>query len=139
MIDCQGFHVMQTTRPLGISAAATVVRWGARLLSAAILLFWGWFLVAHLLGDAARPSRPLHLTDSAILTAMVVSLVGLAVAWKWELLGGALTLAAVAAGAFLNWGVLSFPGTLIPVAAAMFVACGWMSGRARNTQADRPQ
>jgi len=117
---------MQTTRPLGTSAAAPLVRWGARLLSAAILLFWGWFLIAHLFGEEARPSRPLAWEDSAILTALVASLVGLAVAWKWELLGGALTLAAVSICAFFNWGVLAFPGTLIPVAAVMFVASWWL-------------
>src|SRR5262245_11726205 len=103
LTDRSEFHAMQTSRPLGTSKAAPVVRWGARILSVPILLFWGWFLLAHLFGDGGRPSRPLGLKDHAILTAVVVSLVGLAVAWKWELLGGALTLAAVSACAFVNW------------------------------------
>jgi len=36
------------------SASPTItigVRWGARILSAWILLFWGFFIVAHLVGD----------------------------------------------------------------------------------------
>jgi hypothetical protein len=117
---------MQTTRPIEIHAALPVVRWGARILSAAILLFWGWFLIAHLFGDGGRPSRPLVWTDFAILSTLVVSLVGLAVAWRWELVGGMVTLAALFACAVFNWRVLVFPGTLIAVAGVMFFACGWM-------------
>lgn len=131
-IDCKGFHAMQTTRPLGIYSAAPVVLWGARILSVPILLFWGWFLIAHLFGEEGRPSRPLVAKDYAILTGVVVSLVGLAVAWKWELPGAALTLAAVSAGAFVNWRLLTFPGTLIPVAAVMFLTYWWMSRPPRN-------
>lgn len=128
---------MQTTQPL--KTAATVVRWGARLLSAGILLFWGWFLIAHLVahlaGEGALPSR-LVSSDTVVLTAVVVSLVGLAVAWKWELAGGAMTLAAVLIGALFNWRVVGVtsPYILIPFTAAMFVTCWWMNrGAAAST------
>jgi hypothetical protein len=114
------------------------VRWGARILSVAILLFWGWFLIAHLFGEEGRPSRPPVWQDYVGLTALVVSLVGLAIAWKWELAGGALTLAAVAVGAFINWQVLVFPYALIWFAAVLFLACGWMSRARRNDPAARP-
>jgi hypothetical protein len=123
---------MQTTQPIEIHAALPVVRWGARVLSAAILLVWGWFLIAHLFGDGGRPSRPLVWTDFAILTTLVVSLLGLAVAWKWELVGGALTLAAIAACAVFNWRVLVFPGTLIAVAGVMFLASAWLRSGVRG-------
>jgi hypothetical protein len=129
---------MQPTRPLGTHPALPFVRWGARILSVPILLFWGWFLIAHLVGDAARPSRPLVPSDTVLLAAVVVSLVGLAVAWKWELLGGTLTLAAVAVGGFINWQVLVFPYALIWVAALLFLACGWLSRARRNDPAARP-
>jgi len=125
---------MQPKQPLGITTAATSLRWGARILSALILLFWGWFLVAHLIGDAGRPSRPLAIHDYVGLTALVVSLVGLAVAWKWELAGGTLTLAAVLVGAFVNWQSLAFPGTLISVAAVTFLAGWWLSRGPRRDQ-----
>jgi uncharacterized RDD family membrane protein YckC len=39
-----------------------------------------------------------------------------------------LTLAAVAIAAVANWRVLAFRGTLIPIAAAMFVASWWLTG-----------
>jgi hypothetical protein len=108
------------------------VRWGARILSVPILLFWGWFLIAHLFGDAAPPSRPLVWADAVVLTAMVVSLVGLVVAWKWELMGGSLTLLALSVGALFTWQILAGPYTLIVVAAMLFLACGWMSRARRN-------
>ena len=104
-----------------------VVRWGARILSALILLFWGYFILAHLVGDEGRSSRPLTTNDYASLTAMVISLIGLGVAWKWELIGAAMTLAAVVIGAVLNWRALASPGALIPLAASLFLLCWWMS------------
>lgn len=107
------------------------MRWGARMLSVPILLFWGFMLIAHVVGDEGRPSRPLVWGDYAILTALVASLVGLAVAWKWEPLGAALTLAAVLACAFINWRVLVFPGTLIPIAGLLFLSSTILN-RTRN-------
>ena len=104
-------------------------------MSVLFLLFWGFFLRAHLIGEEGHPSRPLNTNDYIGLASIVVSLVGLAVAWKWELTGGAMTLVAVLIGAVVNWRVLGFPGTLIPIAAVMFLSCWWMS-RARLEQLD---
>lgn len=108
---------------------AIVIRWSARLLSALILAFWGFLLIGHLLGDAGRASRPLTPTDYVILSAMVLSLIGLVVAWKWELTGGLITLGAVSVNALINWRVLIFPGTLIPIAAALFLLSWWLTRR----------
>src|SRR5262245_29741815 len=107
--------------------ATTVVRWGARILSILILLFWGFLMVGHLVGEEGRPSRPLTPSDFILLPAMMVSLIGLAVAWKWEVTGAAVTLLAVLIGAVVNWRVLVFPGTLIPIVACLFLWCRWMN------------
>ena len=113
--------------------ATIVIRWSARLLSALILAFWGFLLVAHLLGDAGRSSRPLTPLDYAILSAMVLSLIGLVMAWRWELTGALLTLGAVLVNGLINWRVLIFPGALVPIAAALFL-CSWcLTRRARAT------
>jgi hypothetical protein len=106
--------------------SATTSRWGARVLSSAILLFWGFFLVAHLVGDEGRSSRPLAWNDYFILATLGLSLAGLALAWKWELAGSLVTLAAVGACAAVNWRVLIFPGTLIPIAAVLYLASWWI-------------
>ncbi len=103
------------------------VRRSARIISALILLFWSFFIVAHLVGEEGRSSRPLMTSDYVSLTAMVISLAGLAVAWKWENIGAAITLGAVLVGAILNWRSLVFPGSLTPLAAFLFLICWWMS------------
>jgi hypothetical protein len=115
-----------------LSLSATASWWGARILSGLILLIWGFFLVAHAVGTAGSPSRPLVWNDYAILATLVVSLVGLALAWKWELPGAAITLVAIGACAALNWRVLLFPGTLILVAAVLFLSSWWASSTARH-------
>jgi len=114
-----------------LPSIATVVRRLARILSALILLFWSFFIVAHLVGDEGRSSRPLTTSDYISLTTMVVSIAGLGVAWKWEFIGAALTLVAVFIGAFANWRSLNFPGALIPLAAGLFLLC-WRLGRTRE-------
>ena len=107
----------------------TLVRWSARVLSSLIVLFYGFFLVAHLVGDEGRPSRPLIWNDYVILATLVVSLLGLLMAWKWELVGAAITLFAILICAVANWQVLVFPGTLIPISALLFSLSWWMRRR----------
>ena len=71
------------------------------------------------------------------LTLMVIWLLGLAVAWKWELAGGLLTLAAILISAsFINCGVLEGLGILPPIAALLFVLCWGMSGQAQQEKRD---
>jgi len=100
---------------------AMIVLWSARILTGVVLCFWGFFIIAHLLGDDGAPSRPLAFSDYAILSMMAVSLLGLGVALKWERIGAPLALVGVAAGAVFNWRVLLFPTALIPLAAVLFV------------------
>jgi len=65
---------------------------------------------------------------------MVISLAGLGVAWKWELLGGAMTLGAVLIGAVVNWRAFVSLTALIPLAAILFLLSWWMS----RTRMDHP-
>jgi len=106
---------------------ASAVRWSARSLSALILLFWGFFIVANFVGDAERSSRPLNIYDYLIMTTLGLSLTGLGLAWKWERVGGLLTLGAILLCALINWRVLVFPGTLILVASGLFLLSWWMN------------
>jgi hypothetical protein len=121
-------------RTLAVPAdASQVLLCIARILAVAILFVWGFFCVAHLLGDAGTADRALVPRDYGILVAMVSSLVGLGLALKWERLGAILTLAAVAVGAMLNWKVLLFPGILIPLAALLFLLHSHWRSSARPT------
>jgi hypothetical protein len=92
-------------------------------------LFYGFFLIAHLVGDQGRSSRPLNWNDYVILTTLVVSLVGLLLAWKWERPGAGVALIAIGICAALNWKVVVFPGTLIPITALLYSFSSWLRRR----------
>jgi hypothetical protein len=116
----------------------SMVRWGARILSALTLLFWSFFIVAHLVGDEGRASRPLNTGDYISLTTMGISLAGLGVAWKWERIGGAMTLVAVSIIAVANWKILTSLIAIIPITAILFLLCGWMSSTQMERQREIP-
>lgn len=110
-------------------SVVTLAKWTARVLTCLIVLFFGFFLIAHLVGDQGRPSRPLNWSDYVILTTLVVSLVGLLLAWKWERTGAAIALIAIVICAVVNWRVLVFPGTLIPLTALLYSLSWWLRRR----------
>jgi hypothetical protein len=113
-------------------SAVIVVRWVARVISVPVLLYCGFFLVANLIGVNEAPSLPRNMSDFIGLTALVVSLAGLAVAWKWEVAGAAATLVVVLIGIVINpIGIVSLLA-LIPVDALLFLAAGWMSRTGRG-------
>jgi hypothetical protein len=108
-------------------STVTVVRWIARVLSVPILLYCGFFLVANLIGMNEPPSLPRNMSDFIGLTALVMSLAGLAAAWKWEIAGAVAALVAVLVGTVINpLGLLTLLA-LIPVDALLFLAAGWVS------------
>jgi hypothetical protein len=101
--------------------ASAIILWIARILAVLILGFWGFMIIAHLVGDAGAPSRALNLQDYAGISAMFGSLLGLGLTFKWERMGAMVTLTAIAIGTTLNWRVLLFPGILIPINAVLFL------------------
>ena len=65
--------------------------------------------------------------DRMGLTLMFAWLLGLAFAWRWELAGAALTLAAFLIEAFfINWRVVAGFGILPPITALLFLIVWWM-------------
>lgn len=84
-------------------------------------MFWGFFIIAHLTGDAGAASRELDSKDYLGIGSMAMSLAGLGIAFKWEKFGAMLTLLAVAMGAIVNWRILMSPVVMIPVAAVIFL------------------
>ena len=112
-------------------------RWTARILSGLIVLFFGFFLVAHLIGDQEQSSRPLVWRDYAILATLVVSLLSLLLAWKWELVGAAIALVAIVVCAVLNWRILNSPGVLIPVTALLYLLSCFFNRSQQRLRAGR--
>ena len=118
---------MNDMTQISLPSLPLMVRWSARCLSALLLLFWGYFMVASSVGDAAHSSRPLHANDYLIMTTLGISLTGLGLVWKWELTGALLALGAISLCALANWRVLVFPGTLIPLTACLFLLSWWIN------------
>ncbi|MFN0069201.1 MAG: hypothetical protein ACKVYV_16395 [Limisphaerales bacterium] len=98
-----------------------------------ILLVWGYFILANLLGEAGRPSRPLTAGDAALITTMLAGLAGLALAWRHELAGAGVTLASVAIAAYLNSRAATGLAVL-PLVAALLFLIAWSIGRAPSPQ-----
>ena len=113
-------------------SSMALVRWVARILSGLIVLFFGFFLVAHLVGEQGQASRPLVWADYVMLATLVVSLVGLLLAWKWEFAGAAIALIAILACAVVNWRILISPGALIPISAVLYLGVS-LHFSSRNT------
>lgn len=108
-----------------LPSLSTVCRWSARVLSALILLFWGFFIVAHLIGDAGAATRPLNFRDYLSLALVGGALSGLALAWKWELTGALITLGSIALGVLMSWKILATPYAVMPVTACLFLLSWW--------------
>jgi hypothetical protein len=120
-----------TPNPAAINRTLLIVRWIARTLSVLILLFWGYFIVAHIFGTAAQSSRPLTANDSVQFAMVVFWLVGLALAWRWELAGAVMALAAAIIGGLIN--PLAVTLGLVPsIPAVLFLVCWWRSRASRR-------
>ena len=57
---------------------------------------------------------------------LVVSLLGLLLAWKWGLAGAAIALIAILVCAVVNWRILLFPGALIPINSVLYLLSWWI-------------
>jgi len=88
-----------------------VVRWVARIWSLGPILF----ALAEILFPHAEEGVIVPWTDWVTLSAAFISVIGLALAWRWERLGGWISLVALAVllVLFLITVERSFPGVLI--------------------------
>jgi hypothetical protein len=73
--------------------AVKMVRWSARLLAACAFLFWGALFVEHTSEWFAHPFQELPPLNVILRHGChFLMLVGLLVGWRWEGIGGAMTL-----------------------------------------------
>ena len=111
------------------------VRWTARILSVPILFIGGFFIVAYAVGP--ERSLPTTLPEGVAYVVMIVSLLALAVAWRWELGGSILALVAVAIGAAYNWRGLLSPAIIVPIDAVLFLL-GWGLSQSQGHEHGEP-
>ena len=103
-----------------------VIRWVARVLSALIILFWGFMIVADVVGGWNSQGPPLTMNDNLKLILMGIYLIGLVIAWKWEVAGATVVLVAFAGNAILGIDIFSFPLILVPITACLFLLSWWL-------------
>ena len=105
--------------------ATRVLRWTARILSVLFVAFCLLMFVGESLESRNRPGSEPLTADAAVQLAMMgVSLLGLLLAWKWELIGGIIALAAYVLVGLINY--KAFIVIPIPILALMFLGCWWM-------------
>ena len=120
--------------------STTAMRWTARILA---LLAVGLFvLFAVELGSKVFPTLSWGPQGIPLMVALVVALAGVVVAWRWELVGGIMTVAGVAAimalvctGSGTDMLFCAFLFTLpLLVAGALYLGCCYRTRVAKVAQ-----
>ncbi len=120
--------------------STTAMRWTARILA---LLAVGLFvLFAVDFGARVFPTLSWGPQGIPLMIALVVALAGVVVAWRWELVGGIMTVAGVAgimalvcAGSGTDMLFCAFLFTLpLLVAGALYLGCCWRTRLAKVAQ-----
>jgi hypothetical protein len=114
---------------------STWVRWTARGVGTALLaLVLAFFIGESLAGESAPNPLTLSLTENFLLLAMLVTLVGIVVAWRWEIFGGVLIVGSALLFAAINaivsgyWRFGVFEPLFIAVG-LLFLWIGWRTAR----------
>jgi len=124
----------------GADRATKWIRWIARILSIVIIGFTLLMVIAHVvIPDPHATDYPS--IENLLPIAMCLSVLGLGVAWRWEGLGGAISVGFFLANLGLYWTVRQkfFPlralAVLSPVliTGMLFLVCWWRA-RSRASQ-----
>ena len=102
------------------------IRWTVRILSLLFVAFYLYIFIGEALEGRSRPQNPPMATRAVVeLTIIGVSLLGLLLAWRWELAGGIVALAAFVLACLINHKLLVFYP--VAIAAILFLTCWWFS------------
>lgn len=107
-----------------------ILRWTIRILSGISILFILFMFIGEtFFSPESLNEKPMSTNSIIQLSLMGISLIGLGLAWKWELTGGIIALAAYAVLGIINPGTLNLSLLLIyPAIAILFIAI-WAIGR----------
>jgi hypothetical protein len=109
---------------------AGVIRWTARILSALVIVFVLFFLLADIFGPEGTWSGTLSSKDAIAFAFFPLgSIIGLALAWKWEGLGGLVAVLSIVALVIVRPGLLSNPLLIgiVVVPGLLFIVCWYLS------------
>lgn len=100
----------------------------ARVVSAIIVVFALIMFIGETMESAKRAtSSPMTLYMFLQLALFAIGLLGLALAWKWELIGGIISLLAFITIFIVNPSALLWPMFIFPANAILFIAVAYRS------------
>jgi len=100
----------------------------ARIMSAIIVAFALMMFIGETMESAKRgTSSPMTTYTIIQLALFAIGLLGLALAWKWELLGGIISLLAFIILFIVNPAALLLPMFIFPANAIIFIAVAYRS------------
>lgn len=130
---------------MDIQKVANYLRWAARITGTLMGLFAIYFGGAHLFEDANPDIPPAEAIQGAFAVGLlVVSGLGLLLAWKWERRGGAINLIAIVGFYILTYVSTGqfLIGLLLPVMAfpgLLFILVGWHKHYQTESEAAPPE
>ena len=68
-----------------------IIRWIARIWAGLMVAFMLFMFMAHIIEDGIGPIIGFSFRDTLMMASMICSVIGLALTWKWERLGGWMT------------------------------------------------
>ena len=101
-----------------------IIRWIARIWASLMVAFMLFMFAAHVIEDGIGPLDNFQIRDTLMMIFLIISVVGLAVGWKRERLGGWMAVGGMAAfflidflftGDFplmITFLIVAFPGVL---------------------------
>ena len=105
-----------------------IFRWTLRILSAIFIIFFLFMFIAETLDS----TNPLSTNSIIQLSLMGIGLIGFGLAWKWELTGGIIALAAFIVLGIINTSIWRFSLLYIyPATAILFIMLWAISKNAK--------
>ncbi|MCB0771386.1 MAG: hypothetical protein KDC00_13380 [Flavobacteriales bacterium] len=106
-----------------------VLRWASLIAGTLMLVFLLWMLMGHLLGDANGP-HGMRFNNSKEIVAFTLfpccTIIGLALAYKWPLIGGMVSVASIIVLFLLRLDLLLSPFLVTVVPGLLYMAHGWI-------------
>lgn len=113
--------------------AITILRWIARIPGALMSLLFLFMVVGEAISPPPNhPNEPMTVDSMVQLSFTVVGILGLLLAWRWEIAGGVLALFAFVALGVVNPRTIPWPLLAFVIPSIIFVFTGWFGRPNRN-------
>ncbi|MBK8497512.1 MAG: hypothetical protein IPL52_01520 [Flavobacteriales bacterium] len=116
------------------SNSSILMKWAARISGTLLLTFLLFMLIGHLTGDA-NGAEGMRFSDNmefiAFLFFPVCNIIGLALAYKWELFGGAIAVGSMLILFVIRTDLVQTRFLAMAVPGLLYVSHGWMAKKAK--------